>query len=112
MALPCRWYDGGMKVKTSVTLSRELLDELDGRVGQGSRSSFIEDALKRRLREVRRAEREAHAAALYASLAPAQVENSDVAQFGVDPLLLGDDVELTDEVLDRIAHEDARRASR
>src|SRR5213594_4163542 len=38
---------GSMKVKTSITLSRELLDAVDARTGRGrGRSEFIETAVK------------------------------------------------------------------
>lgn len=40
-------YVGGMKIKTSITLSRELLGTIDARCGsRRSRSEFIEDALR------------------------------------------------------------------
>ncbi len=49
---------GGMKVKTSITLSRDLLDEVDARAGRSrSRSEFIEAALRAFLDQARRAER-------------------------------------------------------
>ena len=44
-----------MKVKTSVSLSEELLRQLDEIVGQGgNRSQFIEMSLRRSIREARR----------------------------------------------------------
>jgi metal-responsive CopG/Arc/MetJ family transcriptional regulator len=49
-----------MKEKTSITLSRDLLDGIDRMAGpQGSRSAFIERVLRRYLREHARAQ--AHA---------------------------------------------------
>lgn len=49
---------GGMKVKTSITLSRELLDAVDARTGRGrSRSEFIEAALQAFLDKSMRDER-------------------------------------------------------
>lgn len=49
---------GGMKVKTSITLSRELLDAIDARTGRGrSRSEFIEAALQAFLDKSMRDER-------------------------------------------------------
>lgn len=55
-----------MKVKTSVSLSDDLLRQIDGEIGEhGNRSEFIERALKRYFRLQRRAERNAHDAAIY-----------------------------------------------
>jgi len=49
-----------MKEKTSITLSRDLLAEIDQLAGtRGSRSAFIERVLRRYLRE--RARAQAHA---------------------------------------------------
>jgi Arc/MetJ-type ribon-helix-helix transcriptional regulator len=49
-----------MKVKTSITLSREILDAIDARTGRGrSRSEFIETAVRAFLDRARRAERDA-----------------------------------------------------
>ncbi len=40
------WYIGGMKIKTSVTLSKELLNAIDNKsLGHKSRSDFIENAV-------------------------------------------------------------------
>ena len=39
-----------MKVKTSITLSEDLLEEVDRAAGSGSRSTFIEDVLRGFLR--------------------------------------------------------------
>ena len=55
------WYDGGMRRKTSVSLTEELLDEIGRLGGRGvNRSEFLERAgwdrvalLKRRNREER-----------------------------------------------------------
>lgn len=54
-----RWsIFGGMKVKTSITLSRELLDAVDAQTGRGrSRSEFIEAALQAFLDKSMRDER-------------------------------------------------------
>jgi len=52
-----RWYIGGVKVKTSVTLSEDLVDEVDEVAGgKGNRSKFIESVLRRHLRQRRRDE--------------------------------------------------------
>jgi Arc/MetJ-type ribon-helix-helix transcriptional regulator len=49
-----------MKVKTSITLSRDILDAIDARAGRGrSRSEFIEAALRVFLDQARRGERDA-----------------------------------------------------
>jgi metal-responsive CopG/Arc/MetJ family transcriptional regulator len=47
-----RWYYGGMKTKTSVTLSEDVLTQVDRLAGsKQSRSAFIERVLRRYLRE-------------------------------------------------------------
>lgn len=49
-----------MKVKTSITLSRDLLKAIDARAGRGrSRSDFIEAALRTFLERTERDERDA-----------------------------------------------------
>jgi Arc/MetJ-type ribon-helix-helix transcriptional regulator len=49
-----------MKVKTSITLSRDLLEAIDARAGKGrSRSEFIEAALRLFLAHAAREERDA-----------------------------------------------------
>ncbi len=41
------WYVGSMKVKTSITLSDDLLKAIDLRIGQRkNRSDFIENAVR------------------------------------------------------------------
>ena len=47
-----------MKVKTSVTLSQELLQAIEAEVQQENRSAFIEEAAWSRLRVIRRAARD------------------------------------------------------
>ncbi len=50
----------GMKVKTSITLSRDLLNAIDARAGRGrSRSEFIEAAVRTFLDQTSRGERDA-----------------------------------------------------
>lgn len=101
-----------MKVKTSVSLSEELLAAIDETVGSGgNRSEFIENALRRRIREIRRAERNARDREIFASLTPEQVAESDVLDYSIDPLALGDPVELSDEVLARLDAEAKLRAA-
>jgi hypothetical protein len=53
------WYIGGMKMKTSVTLSEELLEALSREAGQANRSALIEEATWRYLRERQREKRDA-----------------------------------------------------
>ncbi len=55
---PRRWYNSGMKVKTSVTLSEELLKAIDVETHNDNRSAFIEEAAWNRLRELRREQRD------------------------------------------------------
>jgi metal-responsive CopG/Arc/MetJ family transcriptional regulator len=51
---------GSMKVKTSITLSPDLLKAIDARAGRGrTRSEFIEAALRAFLDQARRQERDA-----------------------------------------------------
>ena len=47
-----------MKIKTSVTLSEELLRAIDTEIEQENRSAFIEEAAWSRLRALRRAQRD------------------------------------------------------
>ena len=52
------WYNGGMTLKTSVTLSEELVQALAAEVTRGTRSAFIEAAVWSHLRARRRAARD------------------------------------------------------
>lgn len=104
-----------MKVKTSVSLSKGILDELDRVVGPGGRSEYIEQAVREALRAWRRAKRNAHDAAIYSEMAKNdrfQKESTETVEaFGVPWWELGDEIELTDEAEARIAHENSRRAT-
>ncbi len=54
-----RWYIGGMKTKTSVSLSDDLLKLIDGVVdGENRRSAFIEEAVKAYLEVLKRHKRD------------------------------------------------------
>jgi metal-responsive CopG/Arc/MetJ family transcriptional regulator len=54
-----RWYIGGMKTKTSVSLSDDLLKLIDGIVeGENRRSAFIEEAVKAYLEVLKRQRRD------------------------------------------------------
>jgi metal-responsive CopG/Arc/MetJ family transcriptional regulator len=54
------WYDGSMKEKTSITLSKEVLTGIDRIAGSTqSRSAFIEAVLTQYLRKRARAQVEA-----------------------------------------------------
>lgn len=56
----------GMKVKTSITLSPELLAAIDALTGEPrKRSAFIEDALEEVVKRRRKAERDARDIAIY-----------------------------------------------
>lgn len=90
----------GMKVKTSVSLSEEVLRAIDGATTEGeSRSEFIEQVLKRHFRLMRRADRDRRDAAIYARLAAAERAESeqwlelqpDLAEFGDDVSALIDE---------------------
>ncbi len=82
-----RWYDRGMKSKTSVTLSEELLAAIDSAAGRGvNRSEFLERAgwdrvllLRRQRRDALDRKRlEAHASTLNA-------EALDVLEYQIEP---------------------------
>lgn len=83
-----------MKVKTSVTLSPEVLAGVDILAGTMSRSEFIEKVLKRQIRLAEREARDQRDAAIYASLTPKDFADSDVLDYAIDPMELGDDVEV------------------
>nr|HMO96885.1 hypothetical protein [Tepidiformaceae bacterium] len=83
-------------------------------VGDGSRSEFIERAIKQRIREIKRAARNAKDAAIYARLAADPQFKGDAEEaleFAVPWWELGDDVQLSDEVEARIAREHDLRAA-
>lgn len=86
-----------MKVKTSVTLSPEVLAGIDKLAAGVSRSEFIEKVLARQILLAKREERDRKDAATYASLTPQQLADSDVLDYSVDPMELGDDVETLDD---------------
>jgi len=52
------WYNRGMKVKTSVTLSEELLHAIETEVQMENRSAFIERAVWNHLKALRREARD------------------------------------------------------
>jgi Arc/MetJ-type ribon-helix-helix transcriptional regulator len=83
-----------MKVKTSVSLSEELLAEIDREAGRGGRSELVETALVRHLREVRRARRHVSEKEALERLLNSPDFESDALEYGVDPFELGDDVEV------------------
>lgn len=85
---------GGMKVKTSVTLSPEVLAAIDQLAGDTSRSEFIEQLLKHEIRRIRREERDRRDAEIYARIAREGGYESDVLDYSVDPFDLGDEVEV------------------
>lgn len=50
-------YDGGMKIKTSITLSDDLLVKIDRNLGDfKNRSNFLENAAKNYLSQLARSE--------------------------------------------------------
>jgi len=84
-----------MKIKTSVTLSPDILKQIDAEASEGSnRSQFIEQVLANYFRQQRRDARNAKDAAIYASFTPEQLADSDVLDYSIDPMELGDDVEV------------------
>lgn len=76
-----------MKVKTSITLSREVLTAVDRLTGsRHSRSSVIERALRKYLRERKRAEIHAHDLEILNRAADRlNAENEDWLQYQTDP---------------------------
>ena len=77
-----------MKIKTSVTLSKDLLCKVDARAKaqQRSRSEFIEEALRAFLTHTDRLERQAREAALLRKHARAlNAEMAEVLEFQVLP---------------------------
>lgn len=53
------WYFGGMKIKTSITLSNEVLKAIDLYIGEyRSRSEFIETAARKFIAQLARKEAE------------------------------------------------------
>jgi Arc/MetJ-type ribon-helix-helix transcriptional regulator len=96
-----------MKVKTSVTLSEQLLRQLDERIGAGgNRSEFIEESVRERLTHLRRAARDVEAAQAYArAAADPNVQVESDASLAYQPAWseVGDAVELTDDVEERLA---------
>ncbi len=56
---PLRWYDGGMKTKTSITLSDEVIKLIAQNVkGEKNRSAFIEAAVRAYLEATKRHKRD------------------------------------------------------
>lgn len=54
-----KWYFGGMKIKTSITLSNEVLRAIDLYIGEyRSRSEFIETAARKFIAQLARKEAE------------------------------------------------------
>ena len=77
-----------MKIKTSITLSKELLQAIDARVEpqQRSRSNLIEEAVRAFLAGADRAALQARAAALLRKHAAAlNAEMADVLEYQVLP---------------------------
>ena len=77
-----------MKIKTSITLSEELLHEIDARVEpqRRSRSDFIEEAVRAFLVQAERASLQAHEAALLRKNAAAlNAEMADILGYQVLP---------------------------
>jgi metal-responsive CopG/Arc/MetJ family transcriptional regulator len=83
-----------MKVKTSVTLSRKLLDDIDQIAGEGcNRSAILEEAASSWVARKRRdAEFDREVARLNAIVDGA--DPPDVLDYSVDPSELGDEFEL------------------
>lgn len=76
----------GMRVKTSVTLSEDLLDELDQLLGgRGSRSAVLEQALREFLANRRRRQRDGRDLEILNSNAEAlNREAMDVLEYQVE----------------------------
>ena len=72
-------YDGGMRVKTSVTLPSALLEQIDRL--DGNRSAFLERAALAYLARRAKAERDAQDAAILDRVADEINQQSDVLEF-------------------------------
>ncbi|MEP6871967.1 MAG: hypothetical protein ABI939_08975 [Anaerolineaceae bacterium] len=86
-----------MKVKTSITLSPDILVAIDREAGENGRSQLIEKVLARHFLLQRRAARDAKDAAIYASLALDDEYHREVEEtlaLSIDPMQLGDDVDV------------------
>jgi metal-responsive CopG/Arc/MetJ family transcriptional regulator len=79
-----------MKVKTSVTLSEDVLRDLDREVGAESRSAFIERLVRRHLRELDSARDFDRQVALLNAVA----DGPEPPQQFADPFAHGDDAAL------------------
>jgi metal-responsive CopG/Arc/MetJ family transcriptional regulator len=76
-----------MKVKTSVTLSEEVLREMEELISGSSRSAFIEAALRAHLDRLRRRRRDARDAAILERAADRlEREAADVLAYQVDAI--------------------------
>ena len=101
-----------MKVKTSVTLSESLLRDIDEVAGPGcNRSAVLEEAAREWVWAKQRDQVNKRDAEIFAALTPDQIGESDVLDYSIDPMELGDQFELSDDVLRRIAAEDAAGAA-
>ena len=69
-ATDAEWYSGGMKVKTSVTLSQDLLDAIERELPSSNRSAILEEAAWEFLRSRRKAVRDARELRLLNKIAP------------------------------------------
>ncbi|MBA4179042.1 MAG: hypothetical protein C0506_00485 [Anaerolinea sp.] len=84
-----------MKVKTSVTLSPEVLAGIDELAGEMSRSEYIEQVVSSHLRDLEIRERnmrDAEAIARYDG--ELEEETEDVLATGIDPFEVGDEAGL------------------
>lgn len=81
------WYNSGMKIKTSVTLSEDVLEAIDARIGpEASRSEFIEGAVRRYLSVLSRREQDARDLEIMNRHAEAMnAEASDLLDYQVEP---------------------------
>jgi len=82
-----------MKVKTSITLSPDVLARVDARVGGRNRSEFIESVIREALLAIERRERGARDIEIYARHA-AELER-DALQTLEDQAELPDDFDIT-----------------
>lgn len=103
-----------MKVKTSVTLSEELLAAIDEVAGAGcNRSAVLEQAATEWVRRKRREEADRHDAEIYARMAAdpeIQKEAEENLALSVQWWELGDPVELLPEVEARLARQERHRS--
>jgi metal-responsive CopG/Arc/MetJ family transcriptional regulator len=75
---------GGMKIKTSLTLTDTLVADIDQICGSGQRSAFVEEAIRAKLGDIARRQRDAKDLAILNKVADEQnAESEDILDWQV-----------------------------